>query len=394
MQNQVPKNWQKVKLEDVAEVLNGYAFSSQSFIPKNDKAFPVFKMGNIKEGGGLQWTGKEDYFLEDQARKLSHFITEPGDILMCMTDMKANVRLLGYSAFIKNEKFLVNQRVGRIKAKKDRVEPRFLFYYLNSPKFIGYIRSTARSGVQVNLTTEEIRQSSLFIPNYKEQKQIAFILSAFDDKIEVNKKITKSLEEMAQAIFKEWFVKFRFPGHQKAEFIDSDLGKIPNEWEIGKLGDIVDLVYGKGLKEEDRKEGSILVVGSSGIVGYHNKKLVAGPGIVIGRKGTVGSILWIDDDFYPIDTTYYIQSKFGLHYCYFLLKRQTFITGDSAVPGLNRGIACSNIVIIPDSRTVGEYEKIVTPIFTKLAEIKKENQKLVALRDLLLPRLMRGDIRL
>jgi len=159
--NQLKTTWRTVRLGDIADFRNGNAFSSRDFVEKKEDCLPVFKMGNIKEGGGIKWTGKESYFRTDKESVVRRFLTQPNDILMCMTDMKANVRLLGYSAFIKDEKFLVNQRVGVIKPQLDKVDPYFLYMYLNAAHWIAYIRSTARSGVQVNLTTEDIKNSSI-----------------------------------------------------------------------------------------------------------------------------------------------------------------------------------------------------------------------------------------
>ena len=147
------------------------------------------------------------------------------------------------------------------------------------------------------------------------------------------------------------------------------------------------------MKAEERKTGNIPVVGSSGIVGLHDKKLVAGPGIVIGRKGTVGSVIWIDTDFYPIDTTFYVVSPLSLYFCYFILKRQKFIIGDSAVPGLNRNTALSNEIVVPPKELIDKFEEQVKPLFQKMYSVKMENKKSAALRDLLLPKLMSGEVK-
>lgn len=226
-----------------------------------------------------------------------------------------------------------------------------------------------------------------------EQKRIARVLAAFDEKIENNNRIIKALEEIVQMVFKEWFVNFHFPSHKKAEFVDSALGRIPKGWEVKTLGDVIELTYGKALKEENRKSGDVVVVGSSGIVGRHNQKLVSGPGIVVGRKGVAGSVIWVDDDFYPIDTTFYVKTKLPLIFCFLMLKRQNFITGDSAVPGLNREDAQRNMVLKPDAKAIEQFQQIADTMFHQKFHLEKENQKLAVTRDLLLPRLMSGEIR-
>ena len=128
-------------------------------------------------------------------------------------------------------------------------------------------------------------------------------------------------------------------------------------------------------------------------MGRHNEALVKGPGIVVGRKGTVGSILWIDNDFFPIDTTFFVKTELPLVYVYFLLKDQVFQTGDSAVPGLNRGQAYMNTVNLPSVDKILKFANLVDPMFKLMSNNKKQNQTLTSLRDTLLPKLMSGEVR-
>jgi type I restriction enzyme S subunit len=141
------------------------------------------------------------------------------------------------------------------------------------------------------------------------QRRIADILSTYDDLIENNLRRMRILEEMSRGIYREWFVNFRFPGYENTNRIGSTLGPIPQGWGVSKLGNILELKYGKALKKEERRDGQYPVFGSSGILGYHDKSLVRGPGIIVGRKGNVGSVFWSDDDFFVIDTAYYVTSR-------------------------------------------------------------------------------------
>jgi len=154
--------------------------------------------------------------------------------------------------------------------------------------------------------------------------------------------------------------------------------------ETGKLGDIIELIYGKALKEEIRSGSGFPVVGSSGIVGYHSEFLVDGPGIVIGRKGTLGKVIYLFENFFPIDTTYFTKSKInseGLFYEYFLLKTLNFekMNTDSAVPGLNREIALST--------------ENCANLFKKLKHNNTQILTLTQIRDTLLPTLMSGEVK-
>ena len=243
------------------------------------------------------------------------------------------------------------------------------------------------------------------LPDYEESIAIGKFLSFLDSKIDLLRKQNQTLENIAQTLFKRWFVDFEFPDEKGQPYkssggkmVASELGEIPVGWKVGTLGDIVEFKYGKALKEEDRLNGSYPVIGSNGIVGYHDNYLVKGPGIVTGRKGTIGKLIWVNDNFTPIDTTFYIKDKLNLNnlfYYYFLLKYQGLnrITSDSAVPGLNRNLAHSNELGIPSKNIILLFNKICTPIFKMSQNNSKQIQTLTKTRDTLLPKLMSGQIR-
>jgi type I restriction enzyme S subunit len=284
------------------------------------------------------------------------------------------------------------------------------FYYLL--KTIDFKKVDINVGVP-GLNRDTAHSLEVLIPeDINEQKRIADILSAFDEKIEVNNKIIKILEEMAQEVFKEWFIKFNFPvefevkneklkvkslGYKDAgrKFIDSELGKIPEGWEVKKLGDILSLEYGKALTAPNRKTGNIPVYASSGIVGYHNEKLDNGPGIIVGRAGIPGSVYWSQTDFYCVDSAFYVKTTISKYFVYYLLKYQNLesLISGSAVPGLNRNMVYLNLAVLPNIEIINKFEDFIKPVFLKIYNLKVENQKLATLRDLLLPRLINGEIK-
>lgn len=221
----------------------------------------------------------------------------------------------------------------------------------------------------------------LDLPELPEQRAIASILSSLDDKIDLLHRQNKTLEQLAETLFRQWFV-------EEAE----------ESLVVGKLGDVLELIYGKGLKEEIRTGKGFPVVGSNGIVGYHSEYLVEGPGIVIGRKGTLGKVLYLFENFFPIDTTYFIKSKtnsIGIFYEYFLLKTLNFgeMNSDSAVPGLNRDIALSTEIKIASTDKLKEFNGQCSVLFEKLNQNNNQIRALTKLRDILLPKLMSGEVR-
>jgi len=204
---------------------------------------------------------------------------------------------------------------------KTELDMRWLYYAIKHYKLGEVddgspIPSTTRAAVYV---------MDLEVPPIDEQRAIAHILGTLDDKIELNRKMNQTLEAMARAIFKSWFVDFdpvrakadgRDPGLPRDlaalfpdSFEDSELGEIPKGWKMMQLGDLIELAYGKALKEENRQPGNIPVFGSNGQVGIHDEKLVSGPGIVVGRKGNPGIVTWSPSDFFAIDTTFYVVTK-------------------------------------------------------------------------------------
>lgn len=239
-----------------------------------------------------------------------------------------------------------------------------------------------------------VKDIEIQVPPLPTQRKIAAILSAYDDLIENNTCRIQILEEMAQAIYREWFVRFRFPGYERVRMVDSgtEFGEVPEGWNVKKLGEVVELAYGKGLKKDVRAGGNIPVYGSSGIVGYHNEALVDGPGIIVGRKGNVGSVFWSDLGFHPIDTTYFVRTELSLHYVFYNLQNQHFINNDAAVPGLSRNQANLLPCVIPSDEALDQFEEISSLLFVHIRNLTKKNINLQTTRDLLLPKLVSGKV--
>ena len=252
------------------------------------------------------------------------------------------------------------------------------------------------------------------VPPLKEQRAISNILGTLDDKIEMNRRMKETLEGIAQAIFKSWFVDFD-PVRAKAEgrdpclpksiadlfpdsFEGSERREIPMGWRIKSLGDIIELAYGKALKEGNRRAGSIPVFGSNGRVGWHDEKIADGPGIIVGRKGNPGIVTWAPTDFFAIDTTFYVIPKSdcgSLYFLFYALRGHNLpsLGADSAVPGLNRNLAYMNAQLVPPCTVLHAFDKQMQPLFKKQYNIDEESSSLGALRDTLLPKLISGELR-
>jgi len=266
---------------------------------------------------------------------------------------------------------------------KELKTSRFLHYFFRSSIFTNSIDNIAIGSVTRRRTAPltQILDLEFNLPSLPEQKQIDILLSALDDKIELNRRMNHTLESLAQAIFKHMFI-----DNPERE-----------GWVEAKLDSICRFEYGKALKAEHRKNGNIPVFGSNGCVGYHDDYLVKGPGIIIGRKGNPGTVMFSFTDFFVIDTAFYIVPKnsTNIYWLYYALKELNLpnLGADSAVPGLNRNIAYLSEITIPSSKLCLNFESVIRPIFEKKYLNDQESNILAELRDTLLPKLMSGQVR-
>jgi len=268
-------------------------------------------------------------------------------------------------------------------------DPSFVYYRLQG---FDFARFNAGAGVPT-LNRNHLDGLEVEVPPLPVQCQIASILSAYDDLMENSQRRIRILDEMARALYRKWFVHFRFPGHEKIELVDSSLGKIPQGWEVKKLGEMLELNYGKALKHEDRRDGEFPVYGSSGIVGKHDTGFVKGPGIIVGRKGNVGSVFWCNQDFFVIDTAYFVTSSLPLRFLFYLLPRLNFINSDAAVPGLSRNQAYTLEILIPPAALLKQFCALADNFDGQESKLQRQIQNLRRTRDLLLPRLLSGQVK-
>lgn len=373
---------------------------------------------------------------EDKARLSKYHLAE-GDIVF------SRVGSVDRRALVRKEEdgWLFSGRCLRVRVDKTKIDPVYLSYFFGLEGFKNYIRNIAVGATMPSINTKILSDVPIYYPEcLEEQRKIANIFYTSDEKIELNRQTNQTLEAIAQAIFKSWFVDFdpvkakiaakeagqnpqraamaaiagksieqldTLPAETIKQLqttadlfpdalVDSDLGEIPEGWEVDTVKGLVELSYGKALKKIDRVEGEFPVYGSGGGAGTHNKFHVEGPGIIVGRKGTVGSLYWSDQSFFPIDTVFYVQCKgeVTLEYVYYLLQTLGLenMNTDAAVPGLNR----NNVYRLEVPRVPNELIKAFS-VFTKtlrkkISNAQAETNSLEQLRDTLLPKLLSGGL--
>jgi type I restriction enzyme S subunit len=219
---------------------------------------------------------------------------------------------------------------------------------------------------------------------------------------------------MARSLFQSWFVDFdpvraKLDGREPFRldqatadlfpetFDETAVGHVPKGWQVKSLGEVIELAYGKPLKAEDRMHGPVCVYGANGPVDWHDEKLVSGPGIVVGRKGNPGVVTWAHGDFYPIDTTFYVEpigTCRSLYFLYYALSLNNLanLSADSAVPGLNRNHAYMSKQVIPSQPVLTAFDSQIAPIFAAMHANEEQSRSLALARDALLPKLISGEL--
>ena len=384
----VGASWKEVTLEDHVDLVVGYAFKSSGYT--DDESDVRLLRGDNVAQGELRWDKAKRWPVADYQRYEAFHLRE-GDIILAMDRPWISAGLKYARVKRKDTPSLLVQRVARLRGTES-LKTDYLRCVIGSADFTDYVLSIL-TGVNIpHISAKDIKRFRFLLPPVATQERISRVITSYDDLIENNTRRIEILEEMARRLYEEWFVQFRFPGHEGVKFKESELGLIPQGWQLLRLGDCVELAYGKALKAQDRVPGDYPVYGSSGVVGTHCESLVDGPGIIVGRKGNVGSVFWSDVSFFPIDTTYYVRSDVPLSYLYFNLQRQRFLNNDAAVPGLNREQAYALPFLLPDKDLLSRFSSEWESFYGLLQRLGRANVNLRAQRDLLLPKLISGEI--
>ena len=394
--------WNRHKVYDIIDLISGGT-------PKT--SVPEYWSGNIPWlsvadfNTGYRWVNKADKTITERGvSESSTVVLEKGDLIISARGtVGALAQITKPMAF--------NQSCYGIRGKQGISDVDFLYYALGEA--VTELKQVAHGGVFDTITRETFKIIELNLPPLSEQRAIAQLLGVLDKRIALFRETNTTLEAIAQALFKSWFVDFdpvrakqegREPEGMDADtaalfpdsFEESELGLVPKGWKIGKVENLLDLAYGKALKASDRIQGDIPVYGSGGITGSHNEPLVIGPSVIVGRKGTVGSLYWEDFPFFPIDTVFYVKPKVPLTYCFYQLNILGLegMNTDGAVPGLNRNNVYRLPVIVPENSLSDRFNSIVLPLRKKIHTNLTHAKALVSLRDTLLPRLISGQLRI
>jgi len=275
---------------------------------------------------------------------------------------------------------------------RDGFSSEFIYYLLKAnTEYLKNYASGTTFGELAGTTLQSLRFRFPLLP---EQGAIAHILGTLDDKIELNRRTNQTLEAMAQALFKSWFVDFEPFRDQGMQ--DSLMEEIPVGWGVGRLDDLLLLQRGFDLPEVHRTPGKYPVITASGPSGTHAEYKVRGPGVTTGRSGLIGRVFYIHEDFWPLNTSLWVK-EFKVSrpiYAYHLLLSLDFsiFNAGSAVPTLNRNHVHNLPVVIPPVPMVEMFEKLSAPMFQRCHFNERESSTITDIRDVLLPKLLSGEI--
>lgn len=395
------------KIGNYCEIISGYAFKAKDL--NEQDGIPVIKIGNISNKNNIIQENMQ--FTELSFEKIDNkFQINKGDILISLTGSHINQPNSMVGKCCRNyngQVYLLNQRAGKV-IPKENADKDFLYYLLSSDAIKYAIANRAYGGAnQVNVSPKDIMNIKFDIPPLKIQKRISLVLNNYDFLIQNNCKKILLLEQMTEEIYKEWFIRFRFPEHKNYNFAEAKpygwiygnktTMRIPVKWHFGKLNEIGKFVRGKNITSAEMQEGEIPVISAGiGPSGYHNESNVKGKSLTMSASGAnAGYLKYNLDDIWAADCSYY-QNEDNIWFVYSSLK---FI--ESAIKNLQVGSAQPHVyakninklnIIIPEEKYIKMYNDFVNPMFEEIKKLNEKNKILIQQRDLLLPRLMSGKL--
>ena len=325
---------------------------------------------------------------EDKASQLSRHFLKAGSVVFPRRGE------ISKCAYINEEQagFLCGTGCIKIEPPEEKLRSKFLFYFLGLRQSVEWLERNAVGTTMLNLNTKILGGLKVPLLAPKKQDEIVDILSAYDDLIENNRRRIQFLEQAARLLYKEWFVHLRFPGHEHTRISDG----VPEGWEKKPLGELLTLQRGFDLPVSKRKEGCFPIYASTGINGYHVEAKVKGPSVVTGRSGSLGTVMYVSGDFWPLNTTLWVKEfkLVGPHYANHLLASMQLeqYNGGAAVPTLNRNDVHRVDVLSPPSMLLQMFEDQSHDIVKQIEALTRMSLKLAAARDLLLPKLMNGEM--
>ena len=380
------EEWKQFRLIDVLDTLIDYRGKTPK---KTTSGVPLITARVIKNG--RIDSPSEFISLDDYDSWMVRGFPKVGDVVL------TTEAPLGEVAQVKDANIALAQRVVTLRGKSGVLDNTYLKYYFLSN--VGQQRLKAReTGTTVTgIKQSELREVLVDVPPYEIQVGISKVLKSLDDKIELNRKINANLEAQAQALFKSWFVDFE--PFKDQPFVESELGMIPEGWKVGKLGELCTFKRGKNLLTKDAiDEGVPVVAGGLEPSCYHNVSNTKSPVVTVSGSGANAGFMrmyyqavWASDCSF-IDST---CENLLFVYCFLSVNRR--LLRHAQTGAVQPHVKPSDIhdfdIVIPPKRIIEEFQTKIQESIQMRGNIEKENSRLASLRDVLLPRLMSGELK-
>ena len=397
------EEWKEYKANDFClKVTDGTHDSPK---PKANGEHYLITSKHLKSGR-IDFTSAYKISEEDYQKVIERSKVEKFDILFSMIGTIGNI----YRESSDDIEYAV-KNMAIFKCGGDSVKSSWLYYWLQSPKAKEYINSRLTGSTQGYLTLETLRNFPIDFPSFQTAKKIVSLLSSFDDKIEVNKKINSNLEEQAKALFKSWFIDFE--PFKDGKFVDSELGKIPEGWKVTTIGDVTENIKEKVGNRNDIKVLSPITSGQLVLSeDYFSKQVFSNSiakYIVVNHNDfaynpariNIGSIGMNEFEFDGCVSPVYVvfRCQTGYEYFFDLYRRTSYFTEEvkkRAIGGVRQTLSYKDLSLIqliyPPKKVVDAFNFIFIGFIQEIHSNDVSNKKLEAIRDTLLPKLMSGEI--
>ena len=395
--------WETWTFADLlAEPVRNGIYKKKEFHGKGQK---VINMGELFSYDFI--SNQEMRRIELNDRELANYLVKDGDLLFARRSFVLEGSGKCSLVVQPSENTTFESSIIRARPNPDWTDPHFYYYLFRSPQGRALISSIATRTAVSGIRGSELALLKVPKPPLPIQRKIAAVLSAYDDLIENNTRRIKILEEMASAIYREWFVEFRFPGHEQVEMVESELGLIPQGWEIKRFGEI-SFNFDRQRKPlsgmvRSTMQGEYPYYGAAKIFDHVNDYLfdgryllIAEDGSVITEDGTpvlqlVTGKFWVNNHAHVVQGKAPISTNGFLHLFMSNVAISGYITG-AAQPKINQDNLNRIPILSPPQRVLERFDKMIAPIFDNIVALDLKNTNLRQTRDLLLPKLISGEI--
>ena len=383
--------WPTKRMDELCEITSSKRIFAADYVPEG---VPFYRGREITEKykGNLD-VSTELFITEEKFQEIERKFGAPrqGDLLL------TSVGTLGSVYVVKpGDRFYFKDGNLTWFRHFKELDSQFLYYWIGSPQGKAELQKCTIGSSQSAFTIVLLKSMEIELPPIPVQRRIAGILSVYDELIENSQRRIKILESMARALYREWFVHFRFPGHDSVPLVPSPLGEIPQGWEVRRIDEALRFDSGRTIKKEERENGNTPVYGANGIIGGTANAAMADKSIIMGKIGSCGALhrshvpCWVTNNAFLVQPAA-IQSW---ELAWQVLQEIDFqqYVGGAANPYMPINTFGQHEVLVPTAGVQAEFQRTAATLRSLVEALSERIDNLRRTRDLLLPRLLSGQI--